>query len=494
MEGLQLWFDAADTNSLSLNGNSLVKWIDKSGSGSNATANAGVTWGQRSSGNGLPAVLFKNSQWLIGSTRISGNSFTAFCVFNMSAKSKDAARVLSLAAPNAPDYSNNGFIGMLRQPVNKFMNWRNSTRSDNSTIQLDAVQMSTSWVDGSTSNIAINGNNPATIPSSGNFAISSFALGCSTQLLDDTNAPLYGSICEVILFNTAINSSQRQQIEGYLAWKWGLQQQLPSSHPHKSATPEPIPSQPLCNTLYSSSSMFSPRTIGGLQLWYDGSDPAGNGSIPADGAAVSTWVNKAGLSIYNAIATSAATYSAAYNAIYFSGTNMYSTGYTGAPTEETMFIVYNNPSPNANTCTLIGGDTGARGFGVGYSGGGGGVGSVGMLSLNVQWNASSPAGSYTSGTTALASGIVNAGKTAVATNGGDGSVAGTNFTASTKTYLGGQVTPANTYMYKGYAMEIVVYNFVLSTTHRQQVEGYLAWKWGTQSLLPASHQYKSAAP
>jgi len=252
MEGLQLWFDAADTNSLSLNGNSLVKWMDKSGRGSDATANAGVTWGQKASGNGLPAVLFMNSQWLVGNTSISGNSFTAFCVFNMSAKSKDAARVLSLAAPNAPDYNNNGFIGMLRQPVNKFMNWRNFTRSDNSTIQLDTVQMSTSWVDGITSNIAINGNNPATIPSSGNFSISSFALGCSTQLLDDINAPLYGSICEVILFNTAINSTQRQQVEGYLAWKWGIQSQLPSSHPHKSATPEPIPSQSLCNAQYPS--------------------------------------------------------------------------------------------------------------------------------------------------------------------------------------------------------------------------------------------------
>ena len=30
----------------------------------------------------------------------------------------------------------------------------------------------------------------------------------------------------------------RQKLEGYLAWKWGLQASLPSDHPYKSAAPE----------------------------------------------------------------------------------------------------------------------------------------------------------------------------------------------------------------------------------------------------------------
>ena len=34
----------------------------------------------------------------------------------------------------------------------------------------------------------------------------------------------------------------------------------------------------------------------------------------------------------------------------------------------------------------------------------------------------------------------------------------------------------------------------LSTTERQKMEGYLAWKWGIQSSLPAGHPYKNAAP
>ena len=42
--------------------------------------------------------------------------------------------------------------------------------------------------------------------------------------------------------------------------------------------------------------------------------------------------------------------------------------------------------------------------------------------------------------------------------------------------------------------EIVVRSGVDSTADRQLFEGYLAWKWGIQSLLPSDHPYKSGAP
>lgn len=46
----------------------------------------------------------------------------------------------------------------------------------------------------------------------------------------------------------------------------------------------------------------------------------------------------------------------------------------------------------------------------------------------------------------------------------------------------------------GQTGELLLYKSSLSVTNYQLVEGYLAWKWGTQSLLPAAHPYKSAAP
>jgi hypothetical protein len=42
--------------------------------------------------------------------------------------------------------------------------------------------------------------------------------------------------------------------------------------------------------------------------------------------------------------------------------------------------------------------------------------------------------------------------------------------------------------------ELIAYSTPLTTLQRQAVEGYLAWKWGTQDSLPIGHPYKSAPP
>jgi hypothetical protein len=44
-------------------------------------------------------------------------------------------------------------------------------------------------------------------------------------------------IAEITLYNTQLPLAQVQILEGYLAWKWGLQGNLPSGHPYKNAPP-----------------------------------------------------------------------------------------------------------------------------------------------------------------------------------------------------------------------------------------------------------------
>jgi hypothetical protein len=46
-----------------------------------------------------------------------------------------------------------------------------------------------------------------------------------------------GNIQEVIVINPGMADSDRQKVEGYLAWKWGLQTKLPRSHPYASQAP-----------------------------------------------------------------------------------------------------------------------------------------------------------------------------------------------------------------------------------------------------------------
>jgi hypothetical protein len=48
---------------------------------------------------------------------------------------------------------------------------------------------------------------------------------------------LNGSVNEILVYLGSMTSTQRQTVEGYLAWKWGLQASLPGTHPYSSAAP-----------------------------------------------------------------------------------------------------------------------------------------------------------------------------------------------------------------------------------------------------------------
>jgi len=54
----------------------------------------------------------------------------------------------------------------------------------------------------------------------------------------DLSALTYaGSIAEVVIIVGSVTTDIRQRIEGYLAWKWGLEAKLPIGHPYKTAPP-----------------------------------------------------------------------------------------------------------------------------------------------------------------------------------------------------------------------------------------------------------------
>jgi len=83
--------------------------------------------------------------------------------------------------------------------------------------------------------------------SSGNFGISYYTIGANTN----TGDPYYltGSISEIFVFDRALTTTERKEMEGYMSWKWGLQVNLPTSHPYKSVAPaigESVPIAPIC--------------------------------------------------------------------------------------------------------------------------------------------------------------------------------------------------------------------------------------------------------
>jgi hypothetical protein len=476
--GCQIWLDAADSTTLfsdsagttlaSLNG-PIQNWKDKSGNTNNCTQSTtsnAPTYSRIV--NNLPSLYIPNSNIQL----LSQNNIS---LTNTSPKTL----ITVLYVPNTTVTVSVHFGGT--SPLQAFMNGIETSliwcpamfNTDNyispvptNCIGVPALIYST--YTGTQANGYANFTNTAT----------------TTVTLQTTATPLYigkrqdghvsagGSVCEILIYNTSLSDTQKSQIESYLAQKWGLSSLL--------------------------SNLSVPTTIPGCQMWLDGTDPLGTGVAPANSASVSTWYDKSGYS-RNATPSSgriAGTFSSASNCVYFGSSSVgYQTSYSANPTNETMFIVASINSPvNIYNNTIIGGQYGARSFGFGYAGGAGGTGYSSYLNNEIAWQNSGVTGP-SPGVTALITGTVTSTTNVAVSLNGSNFTTGTvpSWYSSTTTYLGVDTTTTQ-YYYVGYVMEILFYNSVLSTSQRQQVEGYLAYKWGLQNSLPVTHPYYASKP
>ena len=291
-----------------------------------------------------------------------------------------------------------------------------------------------------------------------------------------------GDYGEIIFYSGVLLTTQRQQVEGYLAQKWGLTSSLPSSHPG------------LTTTIYRSDftkqnvmraipyyTAFSPRQISGCTLWLDGTDPAGNGVVPSAGT-LETWVDKSG-SGNNATQTTGGnrpTYS--NNGLVFSGSQSYQTQITSFPTAESIFIVFRTTTGVAN---IFAGTTSISREVILYTGNKIFLGrfgtdpssttpNSGVISLNTNILYSTQ---YTSSAITF---NVNGSTT------GSGSPPFT-YSGTGTSWLGGNGYAPNNM--NGTIYEFIYYNSSLSSTLRQQVESYLAQKWDLTASLPGGHSH-----
>jgi hypothetical protein len=79
-------------------------------------------------------------------------------------------------------------------------------------------------------------------PSSGNSSDTNSATliigGTSTDGGVSLNAnQMLGFVGEVVYTNTALSTTDRERLEGYFAWKWGLEASLPAGHPFRNTPP-----------------------------------------------------------------------------------------------------------------------------------------------------------------------------------------------------------------------------------------------------------------
>lgn len=254
-----LWLDAADSSTLfdatsggSLPGNNgaVARWEDKSGNGRHVTQSTSGNRPLRRSAtqNGLDIVEFNGTSHLLtGGPSAIGQNVTQLSIFGVWRFITNPTSPAVVLSTNTGTGVGRCFIGSGISSQRLFLASRRLD-ADAAAVISDTETQGTSFfigygvVDYANADAWLyrNGTLRQSSTSHGSSGSTSntnglFGVGGSTAGLNLTHI----AACE-LGFVGDISNTTRQLIEGYLAWKWGLQGNLPNDHPYKNAAPGAI--------------------------------------------------------------------------------------------------------------------------------------------------------------------------------------------------------------------------------------------------------------
>ena len=491
----QLWLDGSDSTTIT--GTTAVSaWTDKSGNGNNTTifGTPNSTYGTI---NSVKAMWFNGSSGTYGLFSNTGATVSGFVVGTMNSATATYGRMIALG--NNPGNDDSGTLQcpfLLRHVGNQaFSTRRFQTDRTYSSYTYNAPFLASIIYDGTNGNLYVNGSTIVQFGSTGNFGYSNYSVGCGIYSISANTVDTWtGFVGEVILYRSALTTPQQQQVEGYLAQKWGLTSQLPAGHPGltqtfygtaRSTVVVPITLLPF--NIYTN---YNPLTATGSTciLWLDASDPTTLFSDPAGttlatvSGTVGYWRDKSS-SGFNCTQTTLS-YRPTYVAAAKNGRSILSfnglTNFLNMPqftaVPLTIFFVAQGTVFLPNTFFLSLGNAGST---------------VMMRMLN------SPEYYGVDGTSSLLISTTNADinwhlwtltiSSTTVTFYFDGVIVGTsswsngsaytfatNTIASWNQQVGGKATTLR-------IPEILFYSAVLGTTQQRQVESYLTEKWGLVS-------------
>jgi len=235
ISGLSLWLDGADSTQFTFSsGSNIATWKDKSGLNNTATASGSPVL-QTYTINGQQSVYMPNAPYFGGSISITGTTVTTFAVATTTATlplTGSDQRLVSLENGAGPDYGRtDGTIALFNQSSSSWIGtWRVSGPVANSGITQNVPFLACSKYDGTNGFLWKNGS-PGSIASSGStgtFGVTKYGIG---NRANNSSEFWRGYIGEVIIYNTALSDTDRQNVETYLTQKWGLNSTLPADHP-----------------------------------------------------------------------------------------------------------------------------------------------------------------------------------------------------------------------------------------------------------------------
>lgn len=288
--GCQLWLDASDSTSVVLSGSNVTQWNDKSGNGNNATqttANSRPTYSQ----NGIyfsktadalaPQFLNISNRNLVRNVPYAGmfivsrigsqqtqNGLQRGTAFSATVGTTALGRFVITLASNSTNL-NPGVLGRREDTEPSISALDSTTPLALNTTNMFMGEISyqgrtlTNFINGSQINTLTNPNF-----TSGNTSdTQSFsATPITINSPQTTNRMNDAFVYEMILYTSPLTTAQRQQIEAYLAYKWGFQSSLPATHPYFNSNR--IPQNIAIRNYNTSSSLTSDLLVASPTLYY----------------------------------------------------------------------------------------------------------------------------------------------------------------------------------------------------------------------------------
>lgn len=473
--GCTVWLDAADSSRITTSGSSVTAIVDKAQNINFATQGTSSFLTLVRQINGYQTLYFNNTSannvYLRGTVNnlVTGSFFVVW-----QATTQQSTHYRPLFCPVYTGSSTFPVFGYVIDGANSVGPYTTfgGTGSPLTTVTVGTNYLTFySWT-GTTTNVGYNG----ATPSSGTQPAYSSSATQLDIMFESAANTTSGYIGEMIFYNSVLSTTNRQRIEGYLAWKWGLVASLPANHPFKNAPPGlQVPSVPLRLTM--NSSQFQPNQFTTLSFWLDGADlstmfqnSAATTPVTSTGQPVWVWRDKSSSAL----------------SVNFGNAN----------------IVLSNRGPYfaknqgvTNLSLTVGSVFGVAAYASstfesdfdGFLGGqyGGGNLMYGSATSNINSTLTNRT-MYRNGNTNVITVTPNSNNIWAAVTPTPPSLTGL------RVGYGDETPPAGAWF--GTVSEIIVYTTSLNNSQRQAVEGYLAWKWNLVGNLPASHPYKRWPP
>ena len=485
ISGLAVWLDASDVNTITQDSTSnITQWSDKSGNAKNAVSNSVSGWARPtyvSTGATKYVSLVPGQALHIPSFpyTTAWSVFSCMCNVTLGARwyispysdasivlmgmNQGSSKIFSGLLPSAPADITGSHI--------EYTSAQNTNGTGNYVWYRDGVQKAI--------NSAGNGVAATTV------RMGIGANGASGFDIGGTYYPF-----EILIFNSYLGTTDRQNVEGYLAQKWGLTSSLSTITNHPVFTSNYLTSSGLGNSPASQITWttlpkaFGPSAPSPLalspQLWIDASDAT---KVTTSGGNLTGITDKSGCNVSLTINGTIS-----YNSANLNG--LATLGFTGAQSITGSLLA--TPGTTDYCLALVwrttsSGTTGALGIGPSAANNKAAIGYNGIYYNLYEWGAQESQYNSSAGSFVVQVGTRISGSTNCYINGSNPNSTGTTSCNITNALV--NIGGSDTFYVTGQICEAIVIKGTVGTSARQGLEAYLANKWGLTGQMAAGNSY-----